>query len=182
MGNNGGFTRGGFTRGKVGWVGVLWTVYVCIGVEETLGPVNWWWAYLLWKESKWWRSWESGGVEGEASLLKLCYKSVVSKSAWFKSLWDLFLNRFFVWGKSKWGSFKTVRFSGTNLVLGMVLSVADFLDLEVCHKILSGLSTMVGGLGSGWDLVLTLCEARFQFPNFREVEVFRNVFLSQWFL
>ena len=67
---------------------------------------------------------------------------------------------------------KTVRFSGIDLVLGMVLSVVGFPDLEVCHKILFRLSTMVGGLGSGWDLVLTLCEARFQFPKFREVEVF----------
>ena len=71
-----------------------------------------------------------------------------------------------------------MRFSGTDLVLGMVPSVVDFPDLEVCHKILSGLSTMVGGLGSGWDLVLILCEARFQFPKFREAEVFRVVFLN----
>ena len=69
-----------------------------------------------------------------------------------------------------------MRFSGTDLVLGMVLSVVGFLDLEFFHKILYGLSTMVGGLGSGWDLVLTLCEARFQFPKFREAEVFRTVF------
>ena len=72
-----------------------------------------------------------------------------------------------------------MRSSGTDLVLGMVLSVVGFPDLEVRHKILSGLSTMVGGLGSRWDIVLTLCDARFQFPKFREAKALRTVFLSQ---
>ena len=66
--------------------------------------------------------------------------------------------------------FQDCNFSGTDLVLGMVLSVVGFPDLEVCHKILSGFSTMVGGLGSRWDLVLTLCEARFQLQNLERLQ------------
>ena len=52
----------------------------------------------------------------------------------------------------------------------MVLSIFGFPDLELYHKILFGLSTMVGGLGFGWNLVLTLCDARFQFPKSREAK------------
>ena len=152
--------KGGFTRGElIGW-GVGWN-----GVEETLGPANWLWADLLWKELKWRRSWESGGVEGEASLLKLWCKSAVSGSTWFMSLWDLVLKMFLLWCNSKCDSSKTVRFSGVDFVLRRFLSAANFPDLEVCHKILSGLSTTRGGLGSGWDPVLTLCEARLLFQN-----------------
>ena len=52
-------------------------------------------------------------------------------------------------------------------VLKRLLLAADFPELEVCHKILSGLATIKGGFGSGWDLVLILCEARLFFKNER---------------
>ena len=164
-GKKGGFTRGGFTRMKVGWTGVFWTMVVWTGVEEALGPTNWFWADFLWKRLKWWRSWESGGVEGEASLLKLCCKSAMSRSVWFKSPWDIVIKMFFVWCKPKCKSSKTTRFSRTYFFLKRLLSGVYFLDLEVCHKIFYGLSTIVGGLGSRWDLVLILCEARLLFKN-----------------
>ena len=69
------------------------------------------------------------------------------------------------------GSCKDVRCSGTELALWMVLSVAKLPVSEFCHKIFSGSSTMIGGFGSGWDLVLILREARFQIQNLERMTV-----------
>ena len=176
MGANGGFTRCGFVIGGVWWSGVVFTVVVWMGVVEVLGPTKWFWVDLVWKDLKWWRSWKSGGVEGEDSLLELYCKSKGSRSVWSILVWDLILKRFFVWCKSNWGSCKAMRFSGTKFVLWMVLIVVKFPDLEVCHKIFSGSSTMLGGFGSGWDLILILCEAKFQISKFREAISFSTIF------
>ena len=86
---------------------------------------------------------------GEASLLELCCKSTGSRSVWSMLVCDLVLKRFFVWHKSKWESCKDVRCLGTELTLWILLLVVKFPVSEVCHKIFSGSSTMVGGLGSG---------------------------------
>jgi len=59
-------------------------------------------------------------------------------------------------------------FSREDFVLKRLLLAAYFPELEVCHRILSGLSMIKGGFGSGWDLVLILCEARLFFKNERD--------------
>ena len=85
---------------------------------------------------------------GEASLLGLCCKSKGSRSSRLILLCDLLLKRAFAELKSNWESCKDVICSGIELALWMVLSVAKLPVLEVCHKIFSGSSTMIGGFGS----------------------------------
>ena len=125
------------------------------------------------KESKCWRSWRSGGVEGEASLLGLCYKMVGSRFFWSIQIWDLVLNRFLLWFKSNWVSCKDVRFLGKELSLWIGLTIVESSVLEVFLKILSGSSTILGGFGSEWDLVLILCEAIFQTHNTERLKVYK---------
>ena len=48
---------------------------------------------------------------------------------------------------------KSLRFSCRELALWIGLLTDGFLDLGYFLRILSGLSTIVGGFGSGWDLV-----------------------------
>ena len=171
MGANG-IQEGFRSRVFVRWDGVVFTVVVWMGVVEVIGTVNWFWADLGWKEPKWWRSWKLGGVEGEASPLWLYYKSMGSRSVWSILLCDLVLKRFLVWCKSNWGSCKAVRCSRTKIALWMVLTVVESSVLEFCHKIFSGSSTMVGGFGSGWDMVLILCEARFETQSIERLKFY----------
>ena len=98
---------------------------------------------------------------GKASLLGLCGRSRGSRSSKSILLCDLLLKRVFANFKSKEEPFKAVRCSSTDIALRMDLSVAKFPVLEACHRIFSGSSTMIGGFGSGWALVLILREARF---------------------
>ena len=56
---------------------------------------------------------------------------------------------------------RIMRCSGTDLVLRRDLPVSRWSVSEARHRIFSGSSTMIGGFGSGWDLVLILREARF---------------------
>ena len=98
---------------------------------------------------------------GEASLLGLCGRSRGSRSSKSILICDLLLKRVFANFKSKRESCKAVRCSGTDLALRMDLSIAKLPISKACHRIFSGSSTMIGGFGSGWDLVLILREARF---------------------
>ena len=98
---------------------------------------------------------------GEASLIGLCGGFRGSRSSKFILLYDLLLGRVFDDSNSKGESGRIVRFLGTDLVLRMDLPVARWSVSEACHRIFSGSSTMIGGFGSGWDLVLILREARF---------------------
>ena len=100
-------------------------------------------------------------MEGEASILGLYGGSRGSRSSKFILLCDLLLKRVLADSKSKEESGKVVRCSGIDLVLRMDLLVARLSVSETCHRIFSGSSTMIGGFGSGWDLVLILREARF---------------------
>ena len=72
-----------------------------------------------------------------------------------------------------------MRCLGTDLALRMDLPVARWLVSEACHRIFSGSSTMIGGFGSGWDLVLILREAKFQIQSLERM-VLVNV-LDEWF-
>ena len=98
---------------------------------------------------------------GEASQLGLSGRSRGLRLSKSILLCDLLLKRVFADFKSKGESYKVERCSGTYIALQMDLSVAKFPVSETCHRIFSGSSTMVGGFGSGWDLVLILREARF---------------------
>ena len=98
---------------------------------------------------------------GEASLIRLCGGLRGSRSSKFILLYDLLLGRVCDDSSSKGESSRIVRCLGTDLALRMDLPVARWSVSEACHRIFSGSSTMIGGFGSGWDLVLILREARF---------------------
>ena len=55
--------------------------------------------------------------------------------------------------KSSCDSYRAVRFSGTELALKGDLKTIEDLILEDFLRILSGLSTISGELGSGWALM-----------------------------
>ena len=97
----------------------------------------------------------------EASLIGLCGGFRGSRSSKFILLCDFLLRRVFDDSNSKGEFGRIVRCSGTDPVLRRDLPVARWSFSEACHKIFFGSSTMIGGFGSGWDLVLILCEARF---------------------
>ena len=144
------FTRGGLTKGKVGWSGVVWTVNG--GWAEVDGPGVDCWDDLGWETPKLWRKCKSGGV---VSMLPRC--SLVSgdesedlESNWSKSPSDLVLKGF---TKSTCDFCRAERFSGTELALKGDMKTVDNLFLGDFLRILSGLSTISGGLGSGWALV-----------------------------
>ena len=98
---------------------------------------------------------------GEASLIGLCGGFRGSRSSKLILLYDLLLGRACDDSRSKGESSRIVRCLGTDLALRMDLLVARWSVSEACQRIFSGSSTMIGGFGSGWALVLILREARF---------------------
>ena len=96
----------------------------------------------------------------EASTTGFCCKMDGSKIIWVIQFWDLVLNKLCSKCESNWISHKSLRFSGKELSLSIGLLTIELLDLGLFLKMCSGLSTIAGGFGSGWDLVQILLEAR----------------------
>ena len=88
-------------------------------------------------------------MEGEASLLLLCCDFTGSRFIWSIPLCDLVLDKFLIWGKSTWVFCKDIRFSGIELSLWIDMLTTESLDLGDLLRMLSGLSTIVGGFRSG---------------------------------
>lgn len=76
-----------------------------------------------------------------------------SNIIWSFKFFDLVLNKPCSKWKSKWISWKVTKFSRSELALWRNLLLVWLSVLGVFLKIFSGLSTIVGGFGSGWDLV-----------------------------
>ena len=91
--------------------------------------------------------------------IRRCGELESSKSSWSIPLSDLILGKLLKTGKSTRVSARATRFSGKELALSTGLTIVGFLASGDFLRILSGLSTISGGFGSGWLLVWILFEA-----------------------
>ena len=133
-----------------GWIHERWTE----ADGTAIGP----WADLGWETPRVCKKCKSRGVDSLFPRVSLVSgdERVGSGSNWSKSPNDLVLNGF---NKSICDSWRAERFSGAELALRGGLKIVEDCILGDFLRILSGLSTISGGSGSGWALVWILLGA-----------------------